>query len=1174
MSYNLKKLYFLFEIIINLSLFIFGNNQEQKSFNNVLFPTTLTLLNQNIVMVQSDGIHFYTSELVEDTSKTITFENKISNIEENEKVSMAQFSEKDKGYIMILTNETMYFFESDGTIINITNLKDSIFGSHYCLIPFKKENNYLYYLISYQSIGSLTIKQFKFNINYHVNEIIMSNDYIVYNQYHKPNLAIPNKIIGINCIFLSTSTINNDILTCFYAIYYPTEIHAMSFDPYNNFTELTELFSYYYKGENFPLIYYISAITNQDKQKALVFGVSENSFWMTFSFEESFSEHKQIFNDSSLSLALIYHKTKIYYFRQTHEFLFSSSVELCKNYVMIFNNNFTIKNQGYSSPNSCYNCYYHSAFFDGTYYNIVNDNGNIDNPKIYVLPIIDFGISSSIESLIIIEKDTTETNDLKTYPIIQTTINDDNSISYHNSETTIIYNDNKEINKKTEITTQTYTNNGNSIINYQNIGTIIPNIDNQDINQKTLISIQNNINKDNLITYQNVETNIVDNEFINKTKETTVIRKDITEIGKQNINKTSEIIVINGEFYSCSNEDFYMGECDLINDRISKKDMIEKIRDDITNHKIDDLLSNITDGKGEDLIIENNKTIYQLTSSYNQNNKVYHNISTIKLGKCEFVLKDKYNIDYKTPLIIFKVDNNEKGSTIPIVEYEIYESVNYTKLDLNLCKNLHINIDIPILIDENNIFKYNLSSDYYKDICIPATSKNDTDIILSDRVDEYYKENMSLCEQNCTYNGYNLELKNTDCECEIKTEINIDSHFIFDKAKLLNNFINIKNIANIEVLKCYKILFSKQGFKNNYGNYIILAILLFHIISLIYFIIKGFNLFIKKTESLMKAKKRNSIFRKYKTRKRKSVSHPPKKIKYKKRKSHNIDISKSNGNDFTDPSMKIRLNNFRRSLNIRKQTKNIESFSLKYKRISIYKNNNINNMEINNFMNNSNYDNYELNIIKYEEALILDKRSFIQVYASLLRTKHLILFTFFNDNDYNSYIIKISFFFISFALYLTVNVLFFNDSTMHKIYLNEGKYNFIYQIPSILYTTVISAIINYIIKNLSLTEKNILELRYEKKNINKKLIKVLKCISIKFGFFYLFTFILLVFFWFYLSCFCAVYINSQKYIITDALISFGLSLLYPFLFNIISCILRMLSLNHKTKCIYNISQLI
>ena len=67
-----------------------------------------------------------------------------------------------------------------------------------------------------------------------------------------------------------------------------------------------------------------------------------------------------------------------------------------------------------------------------------------------------------------------------------------------------------------------------------------------------------------------------------------------------------------------------------------------------------------------------------------------------------------------------------------------------------------------------------------------------------------------------------------------------------DKAKLLNNFIKINNIANFNFLICYEKLFRKITIVNNIGSYVILAIILFHIITFIIFYMKQFNLIKKK----------------------------------------------------------------------------------------------------------------------------------------------------------------------------------------------------------------------------------------------------------------------------------------------------------------------------------------
>ena len=141
-----------------------------------------------------------------------------------------------------------------------------------------------------------------------------------------------------------------------------------------------------------------------------------------------------------------------------------------------------------------------------------------------------------------------------------------------------------------------------------------------------------------------------------------------------------------------------------------------------------------------------------------------------------------------------------------------------------------------------------------------------------------------------------------------------------------------------------------------------------------------------------------------------------------------------------------------------------------------------------------NLNDQELNNLEYVKAIKYDKRTYFQYYWSLLKKKHLLLFTFIPTNDYNLFSVKIALFIISFSLYLTINGFFFNDNTMHKVYIDNGAFNLIYQVPQILYSSIIPAIINIILKQLSLSEKNILALKNEKDL--KKAIKNSKKISI------------------------------------------------------------------------------
>ena len=138
---------------------------------------------------------------------------------------------------------------------------------------------------------------------------------------------------------------------------------------------------------------------------------------------------------------------------------------------------------------------------------------------------------------------------------------------------------------------------------------------------------------------------------------------------------------------------------------------------------------------------------------------------------------------------------------------------------------------------------------------------------------------------------------------------------------------------------------------------------------------------------------------------------------------------------------------------------------------------------------------------------------------------------------------------------------------MHKIFLDYGKYNFIQQIPQIIYSTIISETFDVLLKFLSLSEKEIYQTKKftsitTSANEVKKLIRRLK---IKFFLFYLICFLLMLFFCYFISCFCAVYENTQIVLFKDSFFSLLISFIYPFGLYIIPASLRIISLRSKKK---------
>ena len=163
-----------------------------------------------------------------------------------------------------------------------------------------------------------------------------------------------------------------------------------------------------------------------------------------------------------------------------------------------------------------------------------------------------------------------------------------------------------------------------------------------------------------------------------------------------------------------------------------------------------------------------------------------------------------------------------------------------------------------------------------------------------------------------------------------------------------------------------------------------------------------------------------------------------------------------------------------------------------------------------------------------------------------------------------------------------LNVVFFFDDTMSKIYLDYGKYNFIALVPQAIYSTVVSEALDVFLRYLCLTEKAMYKIKKLEKNRNKNIIndeffKILKCIKIKIFIYFAFTHILFAVYWYFVSAFCAVYKNTQMILFKDSFLSLFLSLLYPFGLYLIPTSFRIIALRDKKKslkCLYKSSDII
>ena len=550
------------------------------------------------------------------------------------------------------------------------------------------------------------------------------------------------------------------------------------------------------------------------------------------------------------------------------------------------------------------------------------------------------------------------------------------------------------------------------------------------------------------------------------------------------------------------------------------------------------------------------------------------------------------------------------------VQYEVYHPITKKKLNLSVCEEDTVDLYIPVQIDEKTLELYedlqnsgydlfNIEDPFYNDLCSPYKSENGTDVLLSDRKNDYYNNNYTTCQANCQYSSFNSEYQFLKCECKvIVDDININDFNKFSK-KITKNFYDILKNSNYKTLKCYNLVFNANHLKKNIGSFVVIFFFVGYVCFFSVYMIKGITPLQDEVIKTLSSKfkdvnvttiEKSLIFEKEKPkdarvndakevkankkrRKSKLIEFPPKKRKSvvlenkmeiddnkkKRRKSKKLTKTKTIQEERRKSRKENRLSIIDKK-DILTETKkemieNDDKKEWKKRRKSKEKIYNDNNK----VMCDKKMDDLDLNNLSYEKAVELDKRTFGQIYWSRLRGKHLLIFTFISCNDHNLVYIKIARFLFLICTSMAMNVIFFFDSSMHKIYMDYGKYNFMQQVPQIIYSSIVSLVIEMLIGMLSYTDKNIYEIRQMEDYNPEKVKKIIKSIKIKLIVFFVITFIFFAFYWYLISSFCAVYNNTQIIYLKDFATSFSLGFIYPFAIQLCFALLRIFTLRDKNK---------
>ena len=674
----------------------------------------------------------------------------------------------------------------------------------------------------------------------------------------------------------------------------------------------------------------------------------------------------------------------------------------------------------------------------------------------------------------------------------------------------------------------------------------------------------------------------------------------------------------------CTIKSYFLGKCVLaLNTNELKQKFIESTVREIMNSEIYELLQQATIDKKIHTIIEKNET-YQIYSLSNKRRVIGTN--HIDLEECGKILKEKHNLKEEEDLVVFKIEYKYTNYKIPIIEYQIFNENGKKKLNLNYCKNIKIPYYINAEINDYIEYKYNPMHEYYNDRCSPFETEHTTDILLYDRKNEFNQNNMSLCEKDCIFKGYINNVIN--CECEVKLKFNSFINVNSDKYNLIYRFdIDNKNSHNFWTIKCFLDFHSKYSLLLNVISMFMISVLFIFIIAIIVFRIKEYRLYyiiikhlakksikIKKVPALVVEDKEKN-YKKVEEKEielnnvnisninnlsendneseedcEKNKEPKNKEIKYmglingnqnnNNKENSNI-IIKLNLPDISDKNLIININKKvigrNKKINNVSQSMSMTSSKIDLKKDNIHDNNpySIDKLEV--VEKKTKLSDEELNDLDFEDAKKEDKRTLFQSYLSLIKARHILFIFVKRKNDLKSNMIKFCYLLFMLPLCLTINTMFVDYSTIHNIYINNGAFDFTYNITYIIYATIIIYVLSLCIHYfITIHKENIQTKNYKLVNYTTEINKIMHKIIKKIFLFFSICILLLIISGLYLACFTAIFPKIKVHLFIRAVISFIFSLIIPIMLYFISACIRICSLrasDESMEYLYKMSKM-
>ena len=316
------------------------------------------------------------------------------------------------------------------------------------------------------------------------------------------------------------------------------------------------------------------------------------------------------------------------------------------------------------------------------------------------------------------------------------------------------------------------------------------------------------------------------------------------------------------------------------------------------------------------------------------------------------------------------------------------------------------------------------------------------------------------------------------------------------KAKTLaEGFIEVWKNSNHKILKCINVISSVDLVSSNIGSFVVIIYFLGHAVSLYFAISNGIaplqtklkyqlkedieknNLEIKiNLEELFYPPKKGKHIRKLDLLKETDIKKPVKinrrvanlKTQVQKYNKANLEVQ----NISSENSLNQDLATIEKKGEIkRKKNKELEEDIKEEKKgeLKLYNEDIIYSTKsvIDKVKKNVEYSDLELNELEYEDAILADKRTFLQLYWSTIQREHIVFYVFIKCNDFSLLSIKLIRLIFLIVSNMALNAFLFSDDSIHKLFVDHGKYDFIRQIPKIFYSIVFTELIELLLCYLS-----------------------------------------------------------------------------------------------------------